>query len=146
MVKEQSDEAGWRVKGNKEGHWWGRGGRDVKKINYICANVTIMEKLLYSIGEVAGLLGENTSAIRFWTNSFEKFIKPRRNNKGNRQYTAEDIETLRCVRILLRDDGLTIEGASRRLAEDRKAVSGRAKALDGLRAIRAELVEVRKSL
>ena len=105
-----------------------------------------MEKLLYTIGEVAEMLGENTSAVRFWTNSFEKFIKPRRNNNGNRQYPAEDIETLRCIRVLLRDDGLTIEGAARRLSEDRKAVSQRVKALESLKAIRAELVEVRKSL
>ena len=105
-----------------------------------------MEKLLYSIGEVAEMLDENTSAVRFWTNSFEKFIKPRRNLKGNRQYTAADIETLRCIRVLLRDDGLTIEGATRRLSEERKEISLRVKALESLKSIRAELLEVRKSL
>ena len=105
-----------------------------------------MEKLLYSIGEVAEMLDENTSAIRFWTNSFEKFIKPRRNLKGNRQYTAEDIETLRCIRVLLRDDGLTIEGAARRLTEERREIAKRVKAIESLKSIRAELIEVRKSL
>ena len=105
-----------------------------------------MEKLLYSIGEVADILEENTSTVRFWTNSFEKFIKPRRNLKGNRQYTADDIETLRCIRVLLRDDGLTIEGAARRLADVRKDVSKRVKAIESLKSIRAQLVEVRKSL
>ena len=50
------------------------------------------------------------------------------------------------MRVLLRDDGLTIEGAARRLSEERKSVSQRVKALESLKAIRAELVEVRKSL
>ena len=48
-----------------------------------------MEKLYYSIGEVAGILGESVSLVRFWSNSFPKFIKPKRNAKGNRQFTAK---------------------------------------------------------
>ena len=46
-----------------------------------------MEKLYYTIGEVSRMLGENASLIRFWSNSFSKFVKPKRNAKGNRLYT-----------------------------------------------------------
>ena len=47
----------------------------------------IMEKYLYTIGEVAEILGESTSLVRFWANEFPKFIKPQRNAKGNRLFT-----------------------------------------------------------
>jgi len=105
-----------------------------------------MEKLYYTIGEVSGLLGESTSLIRFWSNSFPKYIKPKRNAKGNRLYTVEDLECLKQIHLLVKEQGLTLEGASKKLAADRRKVEGRVKALDSLKEIRAQLVEVRKSL
>ena len=60
-----------------------------------------MEKIYYSIGETAEILGESTSLVRFWTNSFEKFLNPRRNAKGNRIYTADEIDTLKEIRAQL---------------------------------------------
>ena len=105
-----------------------------------------MEKLYYSIGEVAGILGENASLVRFWTNSFEKFLKPRRNAKGNRLYTREEIDTLKQIHLLVKEQGMTLEGAARRMTEDRKTVDSRVKALDTLREIRAQLEEIRSSL
>ena len=53
--------------------------------------------MYYSIGEVAEILGENTSLVRFWSNSFPAFIKPERNAKGNRKFTPEDLETLKQI-------------------------------------------------
>lgn len=105
-----------------------------------------MEKLFYSIGEVAEILGENTSAVRFWTNYFERFLKPKRNAKGNRRYTAEEIETLKQIRFLTKEQGLTLEGTQKALSEDRGKVESRVKALETLKEIRAQLEEVRKSL
>lgn len=105
-----------------------------------------MEKLFYTIGEVAGLLGENASLVRFWTNSFEKFLKPRRNAKGNRLYVEEEIDTLKQIHLLVKEQGMTLEGAARRMTEDRKTVDSRVKALDTLREIRAQLEEIRSSL
>ncbi|MBQ9185797.1 MAG: MerR family transcriptional regulator [Bacteroidales bacterium] len=105
-----------------------------------------MEKLYYSIGEVAGILEESTSAVRYWSDYFERFLKLGRNAKGNRKYTADDIETLKQIKFLMRAQGLTLEGAKNRLSEDRKSVESRVKALDTLKEIRAQLEEVRKSL
>ena len=105
-----------------------------------------MAKLLYSMGEVAELLGESTSAVRYWSNYFEKFIKPARNAKGNRLFHPEDVETLQQVQFLLKKQGLTLEGAHARLTEDRRSVDKRVKALNSLKEIRAQLVEVRKAL
>ena len=105
-----------------------------------------MEKLFYTIGEVAGILGENASLVRFWTNSFENFLKPRRNAKGNRLYTREEIDTLKQIHLLVKEQGMTLEGAARRMTEDRKSVDSRVRALDTLKDIRAQLEEIRRSL
>lgn len=105
-----------------------------------------MEKLYYSIGEVAGILGENASLVRFWTNSFEKFLKPRRNAKGNRLYTREEIDTLKQIHLLVKEQGMTLDGAARRMTEDRRTVDSRVRALDTLKDIRAQLEEIRRSL
>ena len=105
-----------------------------------------MAKLIYTMGEVAQLLGENTSAVRYWSNYFEKFIKPARNAKGNRLFHPEDVETLQQVQFLVKKQGMTLDGAAARLAEDRRSVERRVKALNALKEIRVQLIEVRKAL
>ena len=94
-----------------------------------------MEKLYYTVGEVSDILGESTSLVRFWSNSFPKYIKPKRNAKGNRLFTEEDVDCLKQIHLLVKEQGLTLEGASRKLA-----------ALDSLKEIRRQLVEVKKSI
>ena len=105
-----------------------------------------MDKLYYTIGEAAEILGESTSLVRFWSNSFPKYIKPHRNAKGNRLFHPEDVDTLRKVQFLVKKQGVTLEGAAARLTEDHRSVDSRVKALESLKSIRAQLVEVRKAL
>ena len=105
-----------------------------------------MEKLFYTIGEVASMLGESVSAVRFWTNSFPKLLKPSRTQKGNRQYTASDIETLKQIHFLVKDQGMTLEGAAKTLSSRKADVEGRVKALESLKSIRSQLVEIKNSL
>ena len=105
-----------------------------------------MGKLLYTMGEVTQELGENPSAVRYWSNYFEQVVKPQRNAKGNRLYHPEDIETLRQIQYLLKNQGLTLEGARQRLKEDHRTVERRVQVLDMLRQIREDLIQVRKSL
>ena len=105
-----------------------------------------MAKMIYTMGEVAEMLGENASAVRYWSNYFEKFIKPQRNAKGNRLYHPEDIETLKQIQYLLKNQGLTLEGTKQRLTEDRRTVDKLVKAIGILQGIREELVQVRKAL
>lgn len=105
-----------------------------------------MEKLYWSISEVAALLGETTVTVRFWTNTFRKFINPARNAKGNRLYTASDIEVLKKVKYLVRDGGLSLEAVSRRLS---KKDDGSDKSLiirDSLLQIREQLEQIKQSL
>ena len=102
--------------------------------------------MIYTMGEVAQMLEENPSAIRYWSNYFEKFVKPQRNAKGNRLYHPEDVETLRQIQYLLKNQGLTLEGAVQRLTEDRRSVDKRVKAIGVLKGIREELIQVRSAL
>ena len=105
-----------------------------------------MDKLFYTVGEVADILNESTSLVRFWANEFPKFIKPQRNAKGNRLFTREDIETFKHIHLLVKVEGLTLEGAAKRLKGDRKDVINKAKVLDALKAIRTQLAEIREEL
>ena len=105
-----------------------------------------MEKYLYTIGEVADILSENVSLVRFWSDEFPKFIKPQRNAKGNRLYTKEDIETFKHIHLLVKVEGLTLEGVAKRLKGDRKDVIGKARVLESLKAIRQQLAQIREEL
>ena len=105
-----------------------------------------MEKYLYTIGEVAEILGENTSLVRFWSNEFPKFIKPQRNAKGNRLFTKEDVETFKHSHLLVKVDGLTLEGGAKRLKGDRKVGISKAQVLESLTNIRQQLSEIRETL
>ena len=105
-----------------------------------------MEKLYYSIGEVASLLGENVSLVRFWSDSFPKLLNPRRNAKGNRMYSKDDIDMLKRIYFLVKECGMTLEGAAKRLQGETAKIDNTVKVLDSLRRIRSRLEEIRKGL
>ena len=105
-----------------------------------------MDKLYYTIGEVSEILGESSSLVRFWTNSFSRYLKPKRNAKGNRLYTQEEIEVLKQIHLLVKVQGMTLDGAAKKMSSDKKAVDGKVKVLESLKSIREQLVEARKSL
>ncbi len=105
-----------------------------------------MGKIIYTIGEAADEIGESTSLVRFWTTKFDKFLSPRRNAKGNRLYSPEDLETLRQIHFLVKESGMTLEGAARTLASDKKSVGAKVRVLESLREIRARLLEIRSEL
>lgn len=71
-------------------------------------------KLYYSIGEVASMFGVNTSLIRFWEKEFD-IIKPNKTKKGNRLFSAEDIENFKKIFILVKGEGYTLQGAKEKL-------------------------------
>lgn len=100
----------------------------------------------YSIGEVAEMLGENPSLVRYWSNTFSKYLKLSRGPKGNRRYTQEDIDLLKRIYHLVNVERLTLEGVSKVLASDRRKVDKDVLVLDSLREIRKQLTEVRKLL
>lgn len=102
-----------------------------------------MEKYFYTVGEVAEILGESTSLVRFWANEFPKFIRPQRNGKGNRLFSKEDVETFKTIYHLVKVEGLTLEGAAKRLKGEKKGTINKMKVLESLKDIRQQLSEIR---
>ncbi|MDR2292031.1 MAG: MerR family transcriptional regulator [Prevotellaceae bacterium] len=104
------------------------------------------EKLFYSIGEVAGIFGEETSLIRFWTNHFKDIINPKRNKKGNRLFSQQDIETMRLIHFLVRKQGMKLDGAYKRIVENREGIKKNMEAIEILNKIKQQLLEIKKTI
>lgn len=103
------------------------------------------EKLFYTITEVSQHLGVSASTLRFWEKEIPK-LKPRTNNKGNRQYTTEDIERLGKVKFLVKDQGHTLAGAKAKLNNKLNEVEKDAEMLARLESVKSFLEELKKSI
>ena len=105
------------------------------------------DKLFYSMGEVAEMFDVNTSLIRHWESQFS-VIRPKRNKKGNRLFSPEDVENLKMIYHLVKERGMTLEGAKKALrkAPSESGVDRDAELMERLQRIRALLVEVREDL
>jgi DNA-binding transcriptional MerR regulator len=104
-----------------------------------------IEKLYYSIGEVAEIFTVAPSLIRFWESEFD-IIKPKKNRKGNRQFTKEDIDNVRTIYHLVKEKGFTLQGAKEMLRNDSQAVKDKMEMLDSLRSVRSFLVQLREKM
>lgn len=105
------------------------------------------EKLYYSMGEVAEMFDVNQSLLRHWESQFP-ILRPKRNKKGNRLFTPQDVEHLKQIYHLVKECGMTLEGAKRAMRGQRagKGVSRDVELMERLQRIRALLVEVREEL
>lgn len=104
-----------------------------------------IEKLYYSIGEVAEIFGVNTSLIRFWEKEFT-IIKPKKNRKGNRMFTQKDLDNLHIIYHLVKERGFTLQGAKRKLRENRDDAMNETEVVSRLNSIKSFLVEWRDNL
>lgn len=103
-----------------------------------------MEKLYYSISEVADMFGVNTSLIRYWEKEFD-CIRPVKNKKGNRQFTQSDIDNIRKIYHLTKECGFTLAGAKEQL-KTAQVNDEKLKAIDTLAEIKAFLIDLRQAL
>ena len=101
-----------------------------------------VEKLYYTIGEVAEMLEENASLVRFWASSFPDFIKPARNKKGNRLFTQQDVTNFKFIHHLVKEQGMTLEGAAKRMRENRDGDDKRIEVIERLTAIKLRLQNI----
>ncbi|MBL7941404.1 MAG: MerR family transcriptional regulator [Flavobacteriales bacterium] len=104
-----------------------------------------VEKLYYSISEVSELLGVNASLIRFWEKEFVQ-LAPKKNLRGNRQFTMRDIELLRRIHYLVKERGFTLDGAKKSLRDRSNEAMAAPTVLERLMAVRRELQEIASSL
>ncbi len=104
-----------------------------------------IEKLYYSIGEVAELFNVAPSLIRFWESEFD-IIKPKKNRKGNRQFTKEDIDSVRTIYHLVKEKGFTLNGAKDMLKNDVQGVKDKMEMIESLKKVRKFLVDLGQEL
>jgi DNA-binding transcriptional MerR regulator len=114
------------------------------KIRILKMKINLPDKLYYSIGEVAKAFDVNTSLIRYWEQEFP-IIKPKKNKKGNRYFTPEDIKNLQMIYHLVKEKGYTLDGARIALTTNSK-ISETVTLIDRLEFVKAELLKLKDSL
>lgn len=108
-------------------------------------NVMSAKKMFYSMGEVSEMFDVNPSLIRHWESKFD-CLRPHKNKKGNRLFSPSDVEKLKQIYHLVKERGMTLEGANKAMKSSRGVLSRDTELLERLQRIRAALVEVREEL
>lgn len=103
------------------------------------------DKRYYSIGEVAKAFGVNASLIRFWDSEFD-ILKPKKNAKGNRMFTPEDVKNLQLIYHLVKERGFTLEGARTHLKEGQKKTLDKFEIITKLEGIKSELTAIKNNI
>ena len=108
-------------------------------------HIALPEKRYYSIGEVAKAFNVNTSLIRFWEKEFD-VLKPKKNAKGNRKFTPEDVKNLKFIYHLVKERGFTLEGAKIHLKEEKKEALSNFEIINKLENIKHQLIKIKEHL
>jgi len=108
-------------------------------------HIDLPERLYYNIGEVAEAFGVNTSLIRFWEKEFDA-LKPKKNAKGNRKFTPQDIKNLELIYHLVKERGFTLEGAKTHLKENKQKTLDQFEIIRKLESVKAELIKIKEQL
>lgn len=104
-----------------------------------------VDKLYYSIGEVARMFNVNTSLIRYWEKEFS-IIKPKKNKKGNRFFTQKDIENFHLIYNLVKERGMTLKGARKKLRENKDDASNNFEIIKTLAEIKEMLIQIKEEM
>jgi len=104
-----------------------------------------IEKVVFTIGEVAEMMNASTSTIRYWENQFDE-LKPQKNKKGNRLFTKEDVEMVRFIHHLVKERGLTIKGAKQKLKDNREETINNYEIVKRLQEVKQQLLEIKDQL
>lgn len=108
-------------------------------------HIELPEKRYYGIGEVAKAFKVNTSLIRFWEKEFD-VLQPKKNAKGNRKFTPQDIKNLQLIYHLVKERGFTLEGAKIHLKEEKHKTLSNFDVIDKLQKVKAELLKIKEQL
>jgi DNA-binding transcriptional MerR regulator len=104
-----------------------------------------VEKLYYSIGEVSDMLDVPVSTVRFWENEFD-ILKPMKNKKGNRLFTQADIKNLKIIHHLVKEEGMTLSGARKRISGKWDDTEYKFEINESLQKIKTLLLDLRDSI
>lgn len=103
------------------------------------------DKRYYSIGEVAKAFDVNASLLRFWDKEFD-ILKPRKNAKGNRMFTPEDVKNIQLIYHLVKERGFTLEGAKIHLKEGQKKTLDKFEIISKLEGVKHQLLKIKEEL
>ncbi|MQY79709.1 MAG: MerR family transcriptional regulator [Bacteroidetes bacterium] len=104
-----------------------------------------VEKLYYSISEVASMFNVNASLIRYWEKEFD-ILQPKKNKKGNRLFTSKDIDNIHIIYHLVKERGMTLKGVKKKLNENREDTINNVEVVKSLQNIKNLLIEIREGL
>jgi DNA-binding transcriptional MerR regulator len=107
--------------------------------------IELPEKRYYSIGEVAKAFNVNASLIRFWEKEFDA-LKPKKNAKGNRKFTPEDIKNLKFIYHLVKERGFTLDGAKIHLKEEKQETLTNFEIINKLEDVKNQLLKIKQHL
>ena len=108
-------------------------------------HINLPEKRYYKIGEVAKAFDVNTSLVRFWEKEFD-VIKPKKNAKGNRLFTVDDIANFKLIYNLVKERGFTLDGAKKKLKRNPEGTINNHEIINRLEGVKAELNKIKNQL
>ncbi len=108
-------------------------------------HIELPEKRYYTIGELAKAFDVNASLIRFWDKEFD-VLKPKKNAKGNRMFTPDDVKNLQLIYHLVKERGFTLEGAKVHLKEGQKKTMDKFEIIRKLELIKTQLINIKNEL
>ncbi len=108
--------------------------------------IQLPDKIYYRINEVAKAFDVNASLIRYWEKEFSFLIKPKKNGKGERLFTKKDIDNLKLIYHLVKENGYTLDGAKKKLRQKRQKVNKNLSVIERLENIKKELIEIKNKL
>jgi len=107
--------------------------------------IELPKKRYYGIGELAKAFDVNTSLIRFWEKEFD-ILKPKKNAKGNRKFTPEDVNNLKLIYHLVKVRGFTLEGAKTHLKEEKQKTLSKFEIISKLEGVKNQLIKIKEQL
>ncbi len=106
--------------------------------------MTELNKKYYTISEVSKACGLKPHTLRFWEKEFKQ-ISPQINKGGRRRYQPKDIEIINSIKNLLQDEGLTISGAKKKLAQTTVESSNKNNSKKIIKELEKILIQIKKS-
>jgi len=104
-----------------------------------------LDKLYYTIGEVAEMFEVSRSLLRYWENEFS-FLSPRKNKKGDRLFAKENIQQIQIIYNLVKVRGFTLEGAKQELKKERANLTEQFNLVERMKTIHARLKDLDEKL
>ncbi len=104
-----------------------------------------ISKLYYSMGDITEMFNINPSMVRFYEKEFD-ILQPKKNKRGTRLFSAEDVESLKIIIHLVKEKGFTLQGAKDYIKSNKSGVKENQRIIDSLEKLKSFLLDVKEQL